>query len=45
MLATEIVERCEEADVLVTDANIQTRDSQEVIRSCDFERITQLMNA
>lgn len=44
MMSTEIVENYDEAEVVVSDSNVQTQQNQELIRSCDFERITQLMN-
>ncbi len=44
MLATEIVESPEDADVIVSDEKLEVREGVEVIRSCDFEKITALIN-
>lgn len=44
IMATEVVENYDEAEVVVSDSNLQTQHEQELIRSYDFERITQLMN-
>lgn len=44
MLATEVVEKPEAADVIVSDEEISTREGVEVIRSYDTERILALMN-
>lgn len=45
MLAAEVVDSKEEADVIVSDENYDAAEGQEIIRSLDFERIIQLMNA
>lgn len=45
MLASEVVDDMSEADVIVTDANVSVRDGVEVIRSFDFERMIELLNA
>lgn len=45
MLATDVVENPEEAEVIVTDGNITVPEGAEVIRSYDFERVMALMNA
>ena len=45
MLATEVAETPEEADVVVTDAEISVAEGVEVIHSYDTERILALMNA
>ena len=44
MLATEIVGSPEDADVLVTDEDLEVCEGVEVVRSCDFEKITALIN-
>ena len=44
MLATEIVESPEDADVIVSDEEIEVGEDIEVIRSYNFEKITALMN-
>lgn len=44
MLATEIVASPEDAEVIVTDEDLEAREGVEVIRSCDFEKVTALIN-
>ena len=45
MLATEIVDDPEQADVVFSDRVEPARESVELIRSCDSERVIQLLNA
>jgi len=45
MLATEVVSSAEDADVIVSDKISAVSESQELIHSSDFERITALMNS
>ena len=45
LLATEIVETPEEADVVFSDRELTLREGTEQIRSCDFEKVIALMNA
>ena len=44
MLATELTDSPEDADVLVTDTDVESREGAEVIRSFDFERVLSLMH-
>lgn len=44
MLASEVVESLEDADVIVTDEEPEVREGVEVVRSCDFEKIKALIN-
>ena len=44
MLATETVDFPEEADVLVTDEELEVREGVEVIRSYSFERINAILS-
>ena len=44
MLANEIVESPEDADVIVSDEELEVREGVEVVRSCDFEKVTALIN-
>ncbi len=44
MLATEIVDTPEEADVILSDKSEDHIDGKEIIRSFSFERILELMN-
>jgi hypothetical protein len=43
-LATEVVEDPSEADVVFSDKDEPLREGAELIRSCDMERIIQLLN-
>lgn len=45
MLAMEVVDAPEEADVVVSDAEVPTKEGAERIRSCDTARILALMNS
>ena len=45
LLATEVVESPEEADVVFSDAKYELEPNQEQIRSCDTPRIHELLNA
>ena len=45
MLATEIVNTPEEADVVFSDEVLELREDQEQIRSTDTARIVELLNA
>jgi len=45
MLAAEVVEKPEAADVIVTDEELSVAEGVEVIHSYDTERILALMNA
>lgn len=44
MLATEVVDSPEDADVIVSDEVLEAREGAEIIRSHDFERIIALIN-
>ena len=44
MLATEVVDNPEEADVIFSDEELTLRDGAEQIRSCDFEKLLSLMH-
>ena len=44
ILATEVVKSAEDADVLVTDEELETREGVEVIRPYDFEKIAALIS-
>ena len=44
MLATEVVDSVEDADVVVGDGDYAVADGVELIRSCDFERMMALLN-
>ena len=44
MLATEVVDKPEEADVIFSDEELTLRDGAEQIRSCDFEKLLSLMH-
>ena len=44
ILATEVVKSAEDADVLVTDEELEAREGVEVIRSYDFEKIAALIS-
>lgn len=44
MMASEIVDAPEKAQVAVTDQAVRTADGAEVIRSSDIERIMAIMN-
>ena len=44
MIATEIVEKQEEADVIVSDEVLELKEGVEQIKSCDFEKVTALLN-
>ena len=44
MLASEVVDDINEAEVIVSDDNIAPAPGQKMIRSCDFEQIIRLMN-
>lgn len=44
MLATEVVDKTEDADVIVSDRELSARKGVEVIHSYDIERILALMN-
>ncbi len=44
MLATEVVENAEDADVIVSDSVASGKEGCEIIRSFDFEKITALLN-
>ncbi|MBR2431736.1 MAG: hypothetical protein IKB23_02360, partial [Clostridia bacterium] len=44
MLATEVASTPDEADVIVSDKPDDMRDEKEIVRSCDFERVLQLLN-
>ena len=44
MLASEVVDSPEKAEVIVSDENIEVGEDIEVIRSYNFEKITALMN-
>ena len=44
MLATEVVTDIMEADVVVTDETVETKEGAEIIRSYDFEKILAYMN-
>lgn len=45
MLATEVVETPEEADVVFSDEDLELTENQEQIRSCDTARLLELLNA
>lgn len=45
MLATEVVETPEDADVVVTDDAVSVKENAEIIHSYDTERILALMNS
>lgn len=45
MLATEVVDSPEDADIIVSDAAADAIEGKELIRSCDFERVMALMNS
>ena len=45
MLATEVVDTPEVADVVVTDEAVSAKENAEIIRSYDTERIMALMNS
>ena len=45
MLATEIVESPENADIIVSDKDGDAIFGKDVVRSCDFERVMALMNS
>lgn len=45
LLATEIVETPDEADVVFSDRELTLREGTEQVRSCDFEKVIALMNA
>ncbi|MCI6730809.1 MAG: hypothetical protein MR487_00560 [Lachnospiraceae bacterium] len=45
MLAGKVVEKIEDADVVVTDQQVNAGENVEIIRSCDTERVIALMNA
>ena len=45
MLATEVVESPEDADIIVSDKDSDIVEGKEKIRSCDFERVMALMNS
>lgn len=45
MMAAEVVENPEAADIVVSDEALPLAEGAEQIRSCDFARILQLMNA
>lgn len=44
MLCTETVDSPEEADVIVSDEDIEAREGVEIVRSCDFEKINAYLN-
>jgi len=44
MLATEVVDKPEDADVIVSNRELSAREGVEVIHSYDIERILALMN-
>ena len=44
MLATEIVESPANADVVVSDEELDGCENAEVIRSCDFEKVMALLS-
>lgn len=44
LLATELVENPEEADVVFSDKTLPIREDAQQIRSCDFEKVLALMN-
>ena len=44
MAATEVVEAPEDADVAVTDRQVELKDGATQIRSCDFDKILAVMN-
>ena len=44
MMATEIVDKPEEADVVVTDEVVEVKEGVEIIRSFDSEKILRYMN-
>ena len=45
MLASEVTDDISQADIIVSDFNVNAAECVEVIRSCDFERMISLMNA
>lgn len=45
LLASEIVQNVEEADVVVTDETVSLGDTQQQIKSTDFEKLIALLNA
>lgn len=45
LMAAEVVENPEDADIAVSDEALSLPEGTEQIRSCDFARILQLMNA
>jgi hypothetical protein len=44
MMATEVVTDAKEADVIVSDEDVEAKEGAEIIRSCDNERILAYMN-
>ena len=45
MLASEVTDDISQADIIVSDFNVNAAECVEIIRSCDFERMISLMNA
>ena len=45
MLATELVKDAKEADVVVTDEQVEVKEGATVIRSYDTDKIIPLLNA
>lgn len=44
MLSTELVDSPDEADVIVSNEEIETREGATVVKSCDFEKINAYLN-
>ena len=44
MMATEVVEFSEDADFIASDQNLEVKNGVQLIRSCDFEKISSLLS-
>ena len=44
MMATEVVEFSEDADFIASDQNLEVKNGAQLIRSCDFEKISSLLS-